>query len=90
MWERILTYEIQPEKEGTTLDTKKVQKVIRKAISAGDKSVSLEKTDCYKKPSVYKDDATLKKDCDQMNKLTSCVIFQTGPSSLTVTPSKTG
>lgn len=68
------TYEIQPEKEGTTLDTKKVQKVIRKAISAGDKSVSLEKTDCYKKPSVYKDDATLKKDCDQMNKLTSCVI----------------
>lgn len=58
------TYEIQPEKEGTTLDTKKVQKVIRKAISAGDKSVSLEKTDCYKKPSVYKDDATLKKDCE--------------------------
>ena len=29
------TYEIQPEKEGTTLDTKKVQKVIRAAVSAG-------------------------------------------------------
>lgn len=28
------SYEIQPEKEGTTLDTKKVQKVIRKAVSA--------------------------------------------------------
>ena len=35
------TYEIQPEKEGTTLDTKKVQKVIRAAVSAGDKTVSL-------------------------------------------------
>ena len=51
------TYEIQPEKEGTTLDTKKVQKVIRAAVSAGDTTVNLEK-----------------KDCDQMNKLTSCVI----------------
>ena len=68
------TYEIQPEKEGTTLDTKKVQKVIRAAVSAGDTTVNLEKKDCYKKPSVYKDDKTLKKDCDQMNKLTSCVI----------------
>ena len=68
------TYEIQPEKEGTTLDTKKVQKVIRAAVSAGDTTVNLEKKDCYKKPSVYKDDKTLKKDCDQLNKLTSCVI----------------
>ena len=68
------TYEIQPEKEGTTLDTKKVQKVIRAAVSAGDKTVSLEKKNCYKKPSIYKDDEALKKDCDQMNKLTSCVI----------------
>ena len=68
------SYEIQPEKEGTTLDTKKVQKVIRKAVSAGDVTVSLEKNNCYKKPSVYKDDKTLKKECDQMNKLTSCVI----------------
>lgn len=68
------TYEIQAEQEGTTLDTKKVQKVIRAAVSAGDTTVDLEKKDCYKKPSVYKDDETLKKDCDQMNKLTSCVI----------------
>lgn len=68
------TYEIQPEKEGTTLDTKKVQKVIRAAVSAGDKTVSLEKKNCYKKPSIYKDDEALKKDCDQMNKLISCVI----------------
>lgn len=37
------TYEIQPEKEGTTLDTKKVQKVIRAAVSAGDTTVNLEK-----------------------------------------------
>ena len=58
------TYEIQPEKEGTTLDTKKVQKVIRAAVSAGDKKVSLEKKNCYKKPSIYKDDEALKKDCD--------------------------
>ena len=35
------TYEIQPEKEGTTLDTKKVQKVIRAAVSAGDTTVNL-------------------------------------------------
>lgn len=55
------TYEIQPEKEGTTLDTKKVQKVIRAAVSAGDKAVSLEKKNCYKKPSIYKDDEALKK-----------------------------
>ena len=59
------TYEIQPEKEGTTLDTKKVQKVIRAAVSAGDKTVSLEKKNCYKKPSIYKDDEALKKDCDR-------------------------
>lgn len=87
------TYEIQPEKEGTTLDTKKVQKVIRAAVSAGDKTVSLEKKNCYKKPSIYKDDEALKKDCDQMNKLTSCVItydFRIGRNSLTEIPSKTG
>ena len=42
------SYEIQPEKEGTTLDTKKVQKVIRKAVSAGDVTVSLEKTTAIK------------------------------------------
>lgn len=68
------TYEIQPEKEGTTLDTKKVQKVIRDAVSAGDTTVNLEKKNCYKKPSVYRDDKTLKKNCAQMNKITSCVI----------------
>lgn len=54
------TYEIQPEKEGTTLDTKKVQKVIRAAVSAGDKAVSLEKKTATK-PSIYKDDEALKK-----------------------------
>ena len=30
---------------------RKVQKVIRKAVSAGDVTVSLEKNNCYKKPS---------------------------------------
>ncbi len=50
------TYEDPAGKEGTTLDTKKVQKVIRAAVSAGDKTVSLEKKNCYKKPSIYKDD----------------------------------
>ena len=48
--------------------------MIRAAVSAGDKTVSLEKKNCYKKPSIYKDDEALKKDCDQMNKLISCVI----------------
>lgn len=55
------TYEIQPEKEGTTLDTKKDSEGDRAAVSAGDKTVSLEKKNCYKKPSIYKDDEALKK-----------------------------
>ena len=68
------TYEIQPEKEGTTLDAKKVQKVIRAAVTAGDKTVSLEKKNCYKKPTIYRDNKKLKKNCSLMNTYLSNII----------------
>ena len=38
------------------------------------KQLVWKRKNCYKKPSIYKDDEALKKDCDQMNKLISCVI----------------
>lgn len=67
-------YEIAAETEGASLKRKQVQKLIAKAVTTGVTSVSLEDEGCYKKPQVYKDDKTLVKDCEQMNKLTDVII----------------
>lgn len=67
-------YVIVPETEGTTLDRQKTLKVIRAAIMAGNTSVSLDEDECYLKPSVYRDNETLVKDCRQMNKWTDVII----------------
>lgn len=68
------TYRIVPEKEGTTLDLNRTIKTIRKAVSNGAKTVNLDKKGCYKKPSVYRDDEVLVKQCEELNTITSAVI----------------
>lgn len=65
---------IVPESEGISLDRKAVMALIRQAVSSGVTSVNLEEEGCYKKPSVYRDDEQLVKNCQQMNDLTDIII----------------
>lgn len=67
-------FEIAPEVEGTQLKKEQVQKLIVEAVTSGKTVLDLEEEDCYEKPSVYRDDAGLIKDCEQVNKLTDVVI----------------
>lgn len=67
-------FEIVPEEEGTQLKKDRVKEQISGALTSGQTVLNLEEADCYEKPAVYKDDAELVKDCEQMNKLTDVVI----------------
>lgn len=68
------TFEIIPETEGTQLDEDKVQALIARAVVTSRQSVDLEEENCYKKPSIYRDDEALIRQCEQANKLTDVII----------------
>lgn len=68
------SFEIVPETEGTQLDEDKVQELIARAVVTSRPSVDLEEENCYKKPSVYRDDEALIRQCEQANKLTDVII----------------
>lgn len=67
-------YEIKPETEGSAPDAKKLSQAIVQCALLGKTRLNLEEADCYKKPSVYRDDEKLKKDCARLNALTDVVI----------------
>lgn len=67
-------YEIVPEVEGNQLDQEKTLEAVRIAVASKEKTLNLEETECYVNPAVYQDDETLKKQLDQINKLTGVVI----------------
>ncbi|MFA4032537.1 peptidoglycan binding domain-containing protein [Blautia stercoris] len=65
------SYEIVPEVEGNTLDKTKTLETIKEAVDKREKEVSLEDAGCYVEPAVRQNDETLKKEVEQLNKMTS-------------------
>lgn len=65
---------IVPETEGNALKTEETKQVIIQAMLTGREELDLESGGCYKKPSVYQDDGSLVRNCEQINKLTDVVI----------------
>ncbi len=68
------SFEIVPEVEGNRPDEDKVQELAAYAILSGRTTINLEEEDCYKKPSVYRDDTSLIKQCEQANFLTDVIV----------------
>jgi uncharacterized protein YneF (UPF0154 family) len=60
--------------QGTKLKKKKVTSYIKDAVSSFEETISLEELDCYAKPTVNSDDATLVTLCDTLNLYTSTVL----------------
>lgn len=67
-------YTIVEATQGTKLKEKKVISYITEAISNFDESISLEKLDCYVKPTITSDDETLNALRDTLNLYTSTVL----------------
>lgn len=61
-------YSIVPEQEGTAVEEEKLTKVVTDAVENLQDYISLEDADVYKKPTVLKEDASLTKQLEQMNK----------------------
>lgn len=68
------TFEIVPETEGNQPDGDKLQELVSYAVVSGRTAINLEKEDCYRKPSVYRDDEILIRQCEQANFLTDVII----------------
>lgn len=80
------SYVIVPEVIGTAVDKEKTTAAIQDAVDQRKTEISLEEADCYIKPAVTQDDETLKKDVEDMNRLTSLEIsvnFGTGTETFT-------
>lgn len=67
-------FEIIPEKEGNLLNREKTLQTIKNAMLSGQHVLNLEEADCYEKPSVYKDDAALEKQRQQMDEITDIIV----------------
>lgn len=67
-------YEIIPEVEGDTLDPEKVLAQVKKAVENGQTEVDLVKKECYIMPQVYRDDETLLKQKEQLNRMATTKI----------------
>lgn len=67
-------YEIVPEVEGNTLDPEKVLAQVKKAVENGRTEVDLVKKECYIMPQVYRDDETLIKQNEQLNRMATTKI----------------
>ena len=67
-------YEIIPEVEGNTLDPEKVLAQVKKAVENGQTEVDLVKKECYIMPQVYRDDETLVKQQEQLNRMATTKI----------------
>lgn len=78
-------YLIEPEQEGTAVETEKLTQAVTGAIENLQDHLSLEEADVYKKPTVLKDDASLAEQLDKMNKYAKMsVTYQFGDSTETL------
>lgn len=68
------TYGVVPEVEGSQLNAEKVNQLLKEAVDGGAEAVNLAEADCYEKPAVYQDDASLKAEAAIMNRYSSMVI----------------
>lgn len=60
-------YEIEPEVQGTKLDTDKVYEAVKKAVDAGETAVDLDVEGCYEKPAVTHKNKKLRKRVRKLN-----------------------
>lgn len=67
-------FAIAPEEEGTALESRSVFEAVANAITAGASQVNLEEAGCYRKPAVYRDDAGIQKNLQQVTELTKAYI----------------
>jgi len=68
------SFQIVPEVPGTTLDRGKTVKAITAAVGGMEEELSLEDADCYQTPSVYADNADLKKTVENLNQYVATTI----------------
>mgnify|MGYP005795089029 FL=1 len=79
-------YVIVPEVTGTTLDKEKTKAAIKAAVDERKTEISLADADCYVKPAVTQEDENLKKEAEQLNRLTSMLVsvnFGTAQEAIT-------
>lgn len=62
-------YVVIPEVEGNALDRDKTLQAVIAAIDKGEKELSLEEADLYRKPNIYGDDTELNNRAEAMNRL---------------------
>ena len=67
-------FHVVDETQGNQLDMSKTDATIKHAVEEGAETVSLDETDCYVKPNIYKDDEKLQKECEDVNKLLTAQI----------------
>ena len=67
-------YVILPEEEGCAPDRDKVLKLVETAVETGRRSIRLEEENCYARPEIFRDDAVLLRQCEQLNRMTAAVI----------------
>ena len=65
------TYEIIPEVEGNELNWDKAHGAIIEALDIGATEISFEELECYERPNIFKDDETLNKELEILNRLTA-------------------
>lgn len=71
------SYSIEPETEGNQLKKKKAKELLSEAARLLNPKVDLEAEDCYKKPKVYRDDATLNTLVSNLNHFVNVTITYT-------------
>lgn len=70
-------YEVVKEVMGTTLDQKKTQEAVLRALDSGATAVSLEEEGCYVNPEIYQDNEELQSDAAAMSELAQANITYT-------------
>lgn len=73
------TYAVIPETEGNEPDEEKVTALLRDTVSSGGRSADLVSADCYKKPAVRSDDASLQEEAATLNRYSTMhITYQMG------------
>lgn len=67
-------YEIVPEVEGNKVSARRVKRLVRQAVEAGETEIDLVAEGCYYKPEIYRDNEALNQEVAQLNKLLGVVI----------------
>lgn len=75
-----MSFTIQEEEEGTTIDEDKLFQAVKEAIEAGEEELDLEEAEVYENPSVTRQDAQLNQQLEELNQLVGSSITYTLPS----------